>query len=140
MGRKWPNRGKKVQSFSCSLSRREESWKNKLFVYLLVCPQGQKTFLIESIKITIFKWNEVLMVENEVLPGLKNIFHKIEIIHNSNQSGVAGDQLRAVAYSSYRKIQQTVRASTFQTKRLPMTYINIKCSFFSYGCLFINSF
>ena len=70
------------------------------------------------------------MVENEVLAGLKNIFHKIEIIHNSDQSGVAGDQLRAVAYGSYRKIQQTVRASTLQTKRLPMTYINFMQFFF----------
>ena len=63
--------------------------------------RSQKTFLIESIKITIFMRKNVLMVDNEILPESKNIFHKGEIIHNSAQSRVADDQLRAVAYDSH---------------------------------------
>jgi len=46
------------------------------------------------------------MVVDEVLLGSKIIFHKSEIIHNSEQSGVADrreadDQLRAVTYNSH---------------------------------------
>ena len=78
----------------CSLSRREESCKNKLFACLLVCPQGQKNARLETMKISILVLSDGLVVggvgrsvppprSKEHFKGQKNIFQKSEIIHNS---------------------------------------------------------
>ena len=77
----------------------EKSLGGKLSVCLYV-RSVKKTFPTENIKISIFVMNDDLMV---VLPlwGQRNIFHKREIIYNSEQLEVADDQLLAVTYNSH---------------------------------------